>query len=97
MFSSCWIVARGWTRGRCAARRRCTSRRSAGTRPSCMTPLQCAAERARASVVEILTARPEYLHRAMAMRYDTRYGLMLKKPAEPIPAYDNWKESTTME
>ncbi|XP_013187605.1 protein fem-1 homolog B isoform X1 [Amyelois transitella] len=93
-----------------------------------MTPLQCAAERARASVVEILAARPEvtraqaieafellgasfandkeyyclrmayqYLHRAMAMRYDTRYGLMLKKPAEPIPAYDNWKESTTIE
>ncbi|CAB3229079.1 unnamed protein product [Arctia plantaginis] len=93
-----------------------------------MTPLQCAAERARASVVEILAARPEvsraqaieayellgasfandkeyyclrmayqYLHRAMAMRYDTRYGLLLKKPAEPIPAYDNWKESTTIE
>ncbi|KAM3960358.1 protein fem-1 homolog B [Aphomia sociella] len=93
-----------------------------------MTPLQCAAERARASVVEILAARPDvtraqaieayellgasfandkeyyclrmayqYLHRAMAMRYDTRYGLMLKKPADPIPAYDNWKESTTLE
>ncbi|XP_068620310.1 protein fem-1 homolog B [Battus philenor] len=93
-----------------------------------MTPLQCAAERARASVVEILTARPEvtraqtieafellgasfandkeyyclrmayqYLHRAMTMRYDTRYGLLLKKPADPIPAYDNWKESTTVE
>ncbi|KAL0870072.1 hypothetical protein ABMA27_006233 [Loxostege sticticalis] len=93
-----------------------------------MTPLQCAAERARASVVELLAARPEvtraqaveayellgasfandkeyyclrmayqYLHRAMAMRYDTRYGLLLKKPADPIPAYDNWKESTTLE
>ncbi|KAI5640138.1 ankyrin repeats (3 copies) domain-containing protein [Phthorimaea operculella] len=115
-----------------------------------MTPLQCAAERARASVVEILAARPEvtraqaieayellgasfandkeyyclraieayellgasfandkeyyclrmayqYLHRAMAMRYDTRYGLLLKKPADPIPAYDNWRESTTLE
>ncbi|XP_050352611.1 protein fem-1 homolog B isoform X2 [Nymphalis io] len=93
-----------------------------------MTPLQCAAERARASVVEILAARPEvtrtqaveayellgasfandkeyyclrmayqYLHRAMAMRYDTRYGILLKKPAEPIPAYDNWRESTTLE
>lgn len=93
-----------------------------------MTPLQCAAERARASVVEILAARPEvsrqqaieayellgasfandkeyyclrmayqYLHRAMTMRYDTRYGLQLKKPADPIPAYDNWKESTTIE
>ncbi|XP_026320695.1 protein fem-1 homolog B-like isoform X2 [Hyposmocoma kahamanoa] len=93
-----------------------------------MTPLQCAAERARASVVEILAARPEvtraqaieafellgasfandkeyyclrmayqYLHRAMAMRYDTRYGLLLKKPADPIPAYDNWRESTTIE
>ncbi|KAJ8717691.1 hypothetical protein PYW07_005621 [Mythimna separata] len=93
-----------------------------------MTPLQCAAERARASVVEMLAARPEvtraqaieayellgasfandkeyyclrmayqYLHRAMAMRYDTRYGLLLKKPADPIPAYDNWKESTTIE
>ncbi|XP_049876595.1 protein fem-1 homolog B isoform X2 [Pectinophora gossypiella] len=93
-----------------------------------MTPLQCAAERARASVVEILAARPEvtraqaieayellgasfandkeyyclrmayqYLHRAMAMRYDTRYGLLLKKPADPIPAYDNWRESTTVE
>ncbi|OWR47154.1 fem-1 B protein [Danaus plexippus plexippus] len=92
-----------------------------------MTPLQCAAERARASVVEILAARPEvsrtqaidayellgasfandkeyyclrmayqYLHRAMAMRYDTRYGVILKIPAEPIPAYDNWRESTTM-
>ncbi|XP_026763059.1 protein fem-1 homolog B isoform X2 [Galleria mellonella] len=93
-----------------------------------MTPLQCAAERARASVVEVLAARPDvsraqaieafellgasfandkeyyclrmayqYLHRAMAMRYDTRYGLMLKKPADPIPAYDNWRESTTLE
>ncbi|CAG9127370.1 unnamed protein product [Plutella xylostella] len=93
-----------------------------------MSPLQCAAERARASVVEILAARPEvsraqaveafellgasfandkeyyclrmayqYLHRAMTMRYDTRYGLLLKQPAEPIPAYDNWKESTTLE
>ncbi|KAJ0174286.1 hypothetical protein K1T71_010432 [Dendrolimus kikuchii] len=93
-----------------------------------MTPLQCAAERARASVVEILAARSEvtraqaieayellgasfandkeyyclrmayqYLHRAMAMRYDTRYGLLLKKPADPIPAYDNWRESTTLE
>ncbi|CAH2042090.1 unnamed protein product, partial [Iphiclides podalirius] len=93
-----------------------------------MTPLQCAAERARASVVEMLASRPEvtraqaieayellgasfandkeyyclrmayqYLHRAMAMRYDTRYGLLLKKPAEPIPAYDNWRESTTLE
>ncbi|KAG6457170.1 protein fem-1 homolog B isoform X1 [Manduca sexta] len=93
-----------------------------------MTPLQCAAERARASVVEILAARPDvtraqaieafellgasfandkeyyclrmayqYLHRAMAMRYDTRYGLLLKKPAEPIPAYDNWRETTTLE
>uniref|UniRef100_A0A2A4JA58 Protein fem-1 homolog B n=1 Tax=Heliothis virescens TaxID=7102 RepID=A0A2A4JA58_HELVI len=93
-----------------------------------MTPLQCAAERARASVVEMLATRPEvtraqaieafellgasfandkeyyclrmayqYLHRAMAMRYDTRYGLLLKKPAEPIPAYDNWQESTTIE
>ncbi|CAH0590492.1 unnamed protein product [Chrysodeixis includens] len=93
-----------------------------------MTPLQCAAERARASVVELLAAHPEvsraqaveayellgasfandkeyyclrmayqYLHRAMAMRYDTRYGLLLKKPADPIPAYDNWKESTTLE
>ncbi|CAG5015161.1 unnamed protein product [Parnassius apollo] len=93
-----------------------------------MTPLQCAAERARASVVEILAARPEvtraqaieayellgasfandkeyyclrmayqYLHRAMTMRYDTRYGLLLKKPADPIPAYDNWRESTTIE
>ncbi|CAH0764558.1 unnamed protein product [Diatraea saccharalis] len=93
-----------------------------------MTPLQCAAERARASVVEILAARPEvtraqaieafellgasfandkeyycirmayqYLHRAMTMRYDTRYGLLLKKPADPIAAYDNWKESTTLE
>lgn len=39
----------------------------------------------------------QYLHRAMAMRYDTRYGLLLKKPADPIPAYDNWKESTTLE
>lgn len=93
-----------------------------------MTPLQCAAERARASVVEILAGRPEvsraqaieafellgasfandkeyyclrmaytYLHRAMTMRYDTRYGLLLKKPADPIPAYDNWRESTTLE
>ncbi|XP_038211518.1 protein fem-1 homolog B isoform X1 [Zerene cesonia] len=93
-----------------------------------MTPLQCAAERARASVVEILAARSEvtraqaieafellgasfandkeyyclrmayqYLHRAMTMRYDTRYGLLLKKPADPIPAYDNWRESTTLE
>ncbi|CAK1550702.1 unnamed protein product [Leptosia nina] len=93
-----------------------------------MTPLQCAAERARASVVEILAARSEvtraqaiesfellgasfandkeyyclrmayqYLHRAMTMRYDTRYGQLLKKPAEPIPAYDNWRESTTLE
>ncbi|XP_075980950.1 protein fem-1 homolog B [Anticarsia gemmatalis] len=93
-----------------------------------MTPLQCAAERARASVVELLASRPDvarvqaieafellgasfandkeyyclrmayqYLHRAMAMRYDTRYGLLLKKPADPIPAYDNWKESTTIE
>ncbi|XP_028156720.1 protein fem-1 homolog B-like, partial [Ostrinia furnacalis] len=98
------------------------------TNESGMTPLQCAAERARASVVELLAARPEvsraqaiealellgasfandkeyyclrmayqYLHRAMAMRYDTRYGLLLKKPADPIPAYDNWKESTTLE
>lgn len=39
----------------------------------------------------------QYLHKAMAMRYDTRYGLLLKKPAEPIPAYDNWRESTTLE
>ncbi|XP_045523708.1 protein fem-1 homolog B isoform X2 [Pieris brassicae] len=93
-----------------------------------MTPLQCAAERARASVVEILAARPDvtraqaidafellgasfandkeyyclrmayqYLHRAMTMRYDTRYGQLLKKPADPIPAYDNWRESTTLE
>lgn len=93
-----------------------------------MTPLQCAAERARASVVEILASRPEvtraqaieayellgasfandkeyyclrmayqYLHRAMAMRYDTRYGLLLKEPSDPIPAYDNWKESTTIQ
>ncbi|XP_013137293.1 PREDICTED: protein fem-1 homolog B isoform X2 [Papilio polytes] len=93
-----------------------------------MTPLQCAAERARASVVELLATRPEvtraqaieayellgasfandkeyyclrmayqYLHRAMAMRYDTRYGQLLKKPADPIPAYDNWRESTTIE
>ncbi|XP_045537684.1 protein fem-1 homolog B isoform X2 [Papilio machaon] len=93
-----------------------------------MTPLQCAAERARASVVELLATRPEvtraqsieayellgasfandkeyyclrmayqYLHRAMVMRYDTRYGLLLKKPADPIPAYDNWRESTTIE
>ncbi|KAI8420359.1 hypothetical protein MSG28_008877 [Choristoneura fumiferana] len=93
-----------------------------------MTPLQCAAERARASVVELLAARPEvtraqaieayellgasfandkeyyclrmayqYLRRAMAMRYDTRYGILLKKPADPIPAYDNWKESTTLQ
>ncbi|XP_012552018.2 protein fem-1 homolog B-like isoform X3 [Bombyx mandarina] len=93
-----------------------------------MTPLQCAAERARASVVEILAARPEvtraeaieayellgasfandkeyyclrmayqYLHRAMAMRYDPRYGEMLKRPSTPIPAYDNWKETTTLE
>ncbi|XP_069361539.1 protein fem-1 homolog B isoform X2 [Maniola hyperantus] len=93
-----------------------------------MTPLQCAAERARASVVELLASRPEvtraqaieayellgasfandkeyyclrmayqYLHRAMAMRYDTRYGQLLKKPADPIPAYDNWRESTTIE
>ncbi|XP_041984321.1 protein fem-1 homolog B [Aricia agestis] len=93
-----------------------------------MTPLQCAAERARASVVEILACRPEvtraqaieafellgasfandkeyyclrmayqYLHRAMAMRYDTRYGLLLKRPADPIPAYDNWRETTTLE
>ncbi|XP_023933935.1 protein fem-1 homolog B isoform X2 [Bicyclus anynana] len=93
-----------------------------------MTPLQCAAERARVSVVEFLAARPEvsraqaieayellgasfandkeyyclrmayqYLHRAMTMRYDTRFGQLLKKPAEPIPAYDNWRESTTIE
>ncbi|XP_061721014.1 protein fem-1 homolog B isoform X3 [Cydia pomonella] len=93
-----------------------------------MTPLQCAAERARASVVELLAGRPEvtrpqaieafellgasfandkeyyclrmayqYLRKAMAMRYDTRYGLLLKKPADPIPAYDNWKESTTLQ
>ncbi|XP_047997047.1 protein fem-1 homolog B isoform X4 [Leguminivora glycinivorella] len=93
-----------------------------------MTPLQCAAERARASVVELLAGRPEvtraqaieafellgasfandkeyyclrmayqYLRKAMAMRYDTRYGLLLKKPADPIPAYDNWKESTTIQ
>ncbi|KAL4721515.1 hypothetical protein ACJJTC_016348 [Scirpophaga incertulas] len=79
-----------------------------------MTPLQCAAERARPSVVEILAARPEvsraqaieafellgasfandkeyynlglayqYLQKAMAMRYDTRYGLLLKKPRRP--------------
>ncbi|KPJ09535.1 Protein fem-1-like B [Papilio machaon] len=39
----------------------------------------------------------QYLHRAMVMRYDTRYGLLLKKPADPIPAYDNWRESTTIE
>ncbi|CAH2241007.1 jg4078 [Pararge aegeria aegeria] len=93
-----------------------------------MTPLQCAAERARVSVVELLASRPEvtraqsieayellgasfandkeyyclrmayqYLHRAMAMRYDTRYGQLLKKPADPIPAYDNWRESVTLE
>ncbi|XP_072942519.1 protein fem-1 homolog B isoform X2 [Epargyreus clarus] len=93
-----------------------------------MTPLQCAAERARASVVEILATRPEvtraqhieafellgasfandkeyycirmayqYLHRAMAMRYDKRFGIILKEVAEPIPAYDNWRESTTLQ
>ncbi|XP_050674604.1 protein fem-1 homolog B-like isoform X2 [Leptidea sinapis] len=93
-----------------------------------MTPLQCAAERARASVVELLASRGDvtraqaieayellgasfandkeyyclrlayqYLHRAMAMRYDSRYDVMLKEPADPIPAYDNWRESTTLE
>ncbi|KAL4704233.1 hypothetical protein ACJJTC_016251 [Scirpophaga incertulas] len=39
----------------------------------------------------------QYLQKAMAMRYDTRYGLLLKNPADPIPAYDNWKETTTLE
>lgn len=93
-----------------------------------MSPLHCAAERARDAVVDILAIRPEvdrldaiqsyellgasfandkeyyclrkaylYLHTSMMMRNNETFGLFPKVPLPPVPAYDNWEESVTLE
>ncbi|XP_011314979.1 protein fem-1 homolog B [Fopius arisanus] len=38
-----------------------------------------------------------YLHKAMEMRYSDPSNIISKVVAEPVPAYENWRESETLE
>ncbi|XP_063980650.1 protein fem-1 homolog B isoform X2 [Diachasmimorpha longicaudata] len=38
-----------------------------------------------------------YLHKAMEMRYSDSANIIRKQVAEPVPAYENWRESETLE
>ncbi|XP_012260648.1 protein fem-1 homolog B [Athalia rosae] len=44
-----------------------------------------------------ITTAYQYLHKAMQLRYNDPENIIRKPVTEPIPAYENWKESQTLE